>query len=425
MAWGGVGVENGPLPSIDFLGKKGLILMLAIAGVGAWADRPALVFLALVALCVALVAFLWSRYALRGLECHVKAPEQRAFPGETIRVEVAVENRKLLPLTWLRVRGALPRGLAPVADGPAWRLGPRTGFVEGVTGVGPFGRAWWTFDVRCRARGAHEVGPIEAASGDPFGLTAQRDIIPERVEILVYPRIVPLRRLGLTFADGIGAVQRARSLLEDPTRPAGLREYRPGDPPARVHWKTSARTDRLQVAVPETAAVQRVLLLLACDSFDYPWDRYRGEIFELTVTAVASIAWWACAQGWHVGLVSNGEQPGLIAPSAAPDQTVRILEALARQEPTSRPPFKLLERPEAHSRQAATYICAAGKSTKALTELLTGVRHAGHRTLLVYTGPEGTSPAVRGVTTHQLRVWDDLATTLEDERAAGQRGKRG
>ena len=51
----------------------------------------------------------------------------------------------------------------------------------------------------------------------------------------------------------------AGTSLEDPIRIAGARDYRPGDPLKRMHWKATARTGELQVRLvdPSTTALAR------------------------------------------------------------------------------------------------------------------------------------------------------------------------
>lgn len=405
-------VDSVPLPSLDLLGRTGAVVMLAVAGFGAWSDRPALVFIALAIVAVMLAAAAWERWALARITCQFELAEDRAFPGESLRVGLRVENRKPLPLSWLRARAAIPPGLTPPPPADRWRLGNRAGYLEGFSALGPFGEARWEFEVGCRARGVYQVGPVELYSGDLFGLVACREILRLTREIVVYPRIVPLRHLGLSFAEGVGGSTRARALLEDPSRPAGLRPYQPGDPPARVDWKATARTGTLHVTVLEPAAAQRIILLLAAETFDYPWDNYRAEIFELAVTALASIAWWACRQGWQVGLLTNGVQPASLPAAASPIQLNVILETLARQQPAKVPPIDLLDPRHGRTLQAATYLCAAGRGTDDLQAMLLRLRRAGHRIGLLYSGPDGTAPELPGVRLYQLRKWDDLGQTL-------------
>ena len=50
--------------------------------------------------------------------------------------------------------------------------------------------------------------------------------------LLVYPKVVPLERLGLPASSPFGDVPvRRQWLFEDPMRTVGVREYRPGDNP--------------------------------------------------------------------------------------------------------------------------------------------------------------------------------------------------
>ena len=75
---------------------------------------------------------------------------------------------------------------------------------------------------------------------DPFGL-AQRVITGDSVdEVLVLPRVLPVR---VTAAGGESATAHARAALvaAAETELDGLREHREGSPASRIHWPTVAR----------------------------------------------------------------------------------------------------------------------------------------------------------------------------------------
>src|SRR5205814_1197432 len=184
----------------------------------------------------------------------------------------------------------------------------------------------------CRSRGVYQVGPLELTSGDPFGFFTQRALLFERATVLVYPRVVPLRRLGFPLAAGLGASQRRRALQDDPSRAAGVRAYRPGDPLRRIHWKATARQGELQVR-----------------------------------------------------LLANSPQPARLPPASSPGQLGLALEALARVEPSSRLTVaQLLAEQPASGGRAATYVLAAGRTTVALRLALERLAAARRPMVLLY-----------------------------------------
>jgi uncharacterized protein (DUF58 family) len=93
----------------------------------------------------------------------------------------------------------------------------------------------------------------------------------------------------------------------------GVRDYRPGDPPRSVHWRSTARAGRLVVREFEEEIASKVSLVLAGADAGTPPD----SAFESLVSAAASIAIYALQTGHPVELTryeENGEQTSIDGP---------------------------------------------------------------------------------------------------------------
>jgi uncharacterized protein (DUF58 family) len=167
-------------------------------------------------------------------------------------------------------------------------------------------------------------------AGDPFGLGEREALQPAHLETIVYPRVVALRRLALPLRHPTLDLASRRGLVTDPTRTAWLRAYQPGDPPRLVHWPATARQGALQVRVPEPTTTLQASLVLDAASFDTVLALYRETLFELAVSALASIAIYLHQAGAPVGLFANARPSVTLPPSANPAQLEALLEALAR-----------------------------------------------------------------------------------------------
>lgn len=400
-----------PLASLGVGGRRGLLLLVGLGLLAAWIERPAAVFAIGAFLTLVGAGRAWASWSLRDLQAHHELLDARAFPGDTARLRLVAENGKLLPLSWVRARSAIPPALTPTGARLSWPGLDRGGYLQGLASLAPRGSAAWEFELPCRARGVHEIGPIELTSGDPFGFFARRTVQAEHCELVVYPRLVPLRRLGFALSAGLGSALQRRALEEDPSRTAGVRDYRPGDPLRRIHWKASARQGTLQVRIREPAAAPALLLALAAESFDFPWTRYREDMFELAASALASVAWRAIDDGWQVGLLASGASEAKLLPAAAPDQAAQIFEALARARPTAGRSIGALLAQHAASARRATVALAIGRAGPDLLQHLAQLQAARQPLVLLYAEePAGLTAPLRG---YRLRQWDDLATTLE------------
>jgi uncharacterized protein (DUF58 family) len=106
-----------------------------------------------------------------------------------------------------------------------------------------------------------------------------------------------------------------------------LREFRPGDDPRDIHWRTSARRGRCFVRQFEGNTGRLVVLALDdAQAKESPLGRDPEAPFEAAVSLAASAALVLLRQGFQVGLVTSS---AFLAPSAGNTHASRILRHLA------------------------------------------------------------------------------------------------
>ena len=93
--------------------KRGLPILLLLLILGIALKEPFLVTLATAILVIIGFAWWWKERSLRGVSYKRFFHYTRGFPGEIIDLKVEVENRKLLPISWLRVQDDWERGVGP------------------------------------------------------------------------------------------------------------------------------------------------------------------------------------------------------------------------------------------------------------------------------------------------------------------------
>lgn len=275
---------------------------------------------------VSLVSYLMTWSALDGLETERHLTRRDADLGEDLIVTVAVRNSKPLPTLWLIAEDLVPDGLKAV------------GTVARATLLMPFASARLRYRINCARRGYYRVGPVLYETGDFFGLNRRFATGQKPQYLTVYPRIVPLARYEIPTNRPIGETVVKRRLTEDPTRLAGVREYRRGDPLRRIHWKASARTGKLHSRVYEYSTLIGANLVL--DFGRAAWEGDDPDRAELAVTCVASIVAHLVDRKQQVGFITNGGDASDIMPenyqSVAAATRQRIHQLLARRERTDR-----------------------------------------------------------------------------------------
>lgn len=168
------------------------------------------------------------------------------------------------------------------------------------------------YELELSSRGVHTVGPPSLTLRGPLGLL-ERDVdAGATAEVTVYPRRYSVDResaLARFFADELEAERQEFDRL---------REYRPGDPLRRIHWKSSAKHD--DFLVTEFAPSERD------ETVTIVGTAPRGEVDEMARVA-ATVAEVAFEDGYSVELATPA---GHVPPGQGTDHRESILRLLAR-----------------------------------------------------------------------------------------------
>jgi uncharacterized protein (DUF58 family) len=253
-----------------------------------------------------LIAFL----CMREVDARLKPPEE-IYAGEETRIDFIVsKGRSLLPGRSLGFsfrplpanEGANHPYVSQLEQGEARRVAGNYHF---------------------KRRGRFKIDGVDARCNYPFGLVSLGKHFPQPLEFLIYPKIFPLQEIVERHAEGV--------LLRDSRRRGhgggllNVRPFLPGDDYRRLHWKASAKLERM------------MLKEFALEEGDAIWLHFNPlprsqtvkgdeEIFELGVATAASIAY----HGRNLGLRLLFSAPGLRLTPADPGDHVRaFLDYLA------------------------------------------------------------------------------------------------
>lgn len=154
-------------------------------------------------------------------------------------------------------------------------------------------------------RGVFQGGEVMLTTGSPFAMARSRKskdvpgditVVPSWVELRSFPILepasYPFERLHERARMGAGEEY------------LGVRDYRPGDPPRAVHWRSSARAGHLIVREYQEEAASRVAIVIAgADTGTAP-----DSAMERLISGVASVARYAISTGHPVDLCSTGPE---------------------------------------------------------------------------------------------------------------------
>lgn len=352
---------------------------------------------------ISLLADWWNRRALQGVVFQRKLDYTRGYPGESLDLQVEVENRKFLPIPWLRIQDNVPLAVAPQDE----TLLQTTHMAEIGALTSLFSLRWYERDRRkysllLRKRGVYQLGPPRLESGDIFGFFEQVEDDGPRDYVTVLPQSVPFQTLRLPTGDPFGHQRTRRRLYEDPNQPMGVREYLPEDDFRRIHWPATAHAGNLQVKVYQPVSARVMVICLNVLTLPHYWEGTDPELLEYLVQVTATLVERGLQGGYQVGLASNGSlshagQPFRVPPGRSPAQLAHLLTALASVTPFvigSFDHFLLAEAPRLP--YGATLVIVTALTDPAIMESILRLKKRGRRIFLLSFARQAP-PSIPGV----------------------------
>ncbi|HVN55345.1 MAG TPA: DUF58 domain-containing protein [Anaerolineaceae bacterium] len=355
-----------------------------------------------------LVGSWWSRYTLRQIQFRRSLPN-RAFLGDTIPIHLELYNPGRLPTLWVLIHDSLPLDL----------IAPN--FFQQVTLLGPRDREVFDYHVNARKRGYYQVGPLYLESGDLFGLVKENHRQGPTDELIVYPLIIPLSRIGLPTNSPFGTLRFHQPIFEDPTRVIGKREYLRGDSLRHVDWKSTAASGQMLVKKFEPSIALEACIFLDLNQQAYDF-RHHFDQTELAIVAAASIANWVIQKKQSIGLSTNGLDPlragsipGLIPPHKGQGHLMDCLDLLARiQAAVTRPILEKIRSESPLLAWGATVLVITGQlGSDLFDELLQAQRRGLSVSVLLAGSAPGLDESRKkashyGIQVHQVAFQGDL-----------------
>lgn len=238
-------------------------------------------------------------------------------PDDEVRIEVTVTNEGDT-LYDLRIIDGVPDGLT-VVDGPA----------RHATALRPGDAATFAYTVRA-SRGDHEWGRTTAIARDPMGAQELETTFIAETTLRCVPNFegmadLPLRGLTTPYSGRV------------PTDIGGsgvefyaVREYRRGDPQARVDWNRAARTGELATLELREERAATVVFVVDTRSPAYaaPSPDAEGAV-ERSIEATAGLAEALLSNGDQVGATAFSPLDSWLAPSSGTAHRAELRQLLA------------------------------------------------------------------------------------------------
>lgn len=332
-----------------------LLVWLLITAFAYQTGRDLFFRLSYLLLAVLVLSFFWGAYAVLTFEFQRRLITPHAYVGRLAEERFLVHNTGRFPKIWIEVRDE--------SELPNHRASRVLNSLRAHT--------HWTWSVRtpCRQRGRFRLGPVTISTGDPFGIFIfHRRILDSIESIVIYPATIDLPNFSPPVGALSGGDAMQRRTHHITTNVAGTREYVPGDSFNRIHWRSSARAERLIVKEFELDPTSDVWIFLDMerDVQSAPWwlkdsktkqveesdvtdlsslwfgehtVRLEASTEEYCVAIAASVAKYYLNHQRAVGFVAYGHQREIVQPDRGERQLTRLLEALAVLRADGRTPF--------------------------------------------------------------------------------------
>lgn len=307
-------------------------------------------------------AYLVTRTGLLDLEAGYALSQLHAHVGEQLRATYTLRNVGRWPKLWLEVHN--PSTLPVPLPGRALSLGPRE-------------ERSWVARVPLTRRGHFRIDALSIRTGDPFGFFEASATVGRGAAVVVYPRIEPLTGWRLPAATLEGTRGNRERTLQTTPLVTSVRPYLPGDGYNRIHWKSSARHQALQVKEFEVEQAADAWIFLDLERGPQAGQGDDSTV-EVGVRIAASIAFKALAENRAVGLTISGHRLTILPADRGPRQYRKIMELLAAAEGDGSTSFgEVLLRTTSRVRRGMAVIALTPSPDPSWIRPLAGLRQRG------------------------------------------------
>lgn len=263
------------------LPREGLVylVIMAVLFIGALIGHSNMLMLVFAMMAGPWILNGWTTFSmLKRTTAQRKAPP-RAMVGQPFSVEMVLENRSRWVPAWLMVvRDQIQNDRERLEAGVLFTRVPHRD------------RRSAHYQLLLSSRGRYTLGPIQVLTRFPLGLIERGLIFDSAEEILIHPRIGHLtprwKRERSTATELVQQTRPRMGVFHDEYH--RIREYRAGDNPRAIHWRTSARRGELMVREFQQNREQNLHLVLDLWAPPNPTEAQRQRV-ELAASFAATV----------------------------------------------------------------------------------------------------------------------------------------
>lgn len=305
--------------------KKRLILLLVLLAPAALMAGGKFPYMFLyLSVLIFLIPYVLLRRSLSQLSGEVLLSDNRREVGQILEIQYSIMNSDTGRFPYLE--------LADLTDD--FSLLPMT---KEIISIRPGENVLIKREMKCTRRGKYYLGALKVKTGDPFGFFQLEKSLTAGETLIVYPRLRMYPGISLSPHQLPGEGLLKNAVYENYSRISDLREWRDGDSIRRIHWKQTARQDKLIVKNYEHKGDTVVSIFI--DMYGHNYRNDRSHLLEdLAIEAASSFVYTSLMESLPVSVYCDMAEKSPIRGKDFRDLT-SIMDQLVTLEPKSREKF--------------------------------------------------------------------------------------
>ena len=300
----------------------------------------------------------YERFWDEDLDVRAKFLTPEIPEGEEGRLQIAIENRKKLPLAMLMVKFQTDRSLE--FEKNKGSVTTDQFYHNDIFQVGSGEQVVRTLRFYGKKRGYYKINNIDLTASDLFFSTHFHASFQPDESLYVLPMPLASREFQFILQELNGELLTKRNLYEDPFELRGIREYQPYDDMRSINWKATAKTGQFMVNQRNYTAPKTVRIYMNLEDYNI---LKKPDSVEDCIRIGAGLVKNLLDQGIKVSFYCNSPDvqtgdPMMCSAQKGSNQLSAILRSLARLDTQKEAlPFEKLFRKKILNDQENSYTC--------------------------------------------------------------------
>lgn len=248
---------------------------------------------------VKVVSLLILKHNVKNFNYYFYIRNKEIVVGDLVEFSYDLVNNSLIPISYIEIQLELSKDLLH-----------ETGFDSEYYYFKGSQMLNCKHEVKCIRRGHYQIGRMHGRLRDPLAMFEVDKYFDRSIDLLVFPKIYRIENMKISPFDIFGSIKMLSPVYEDYTNIKDIRDYRNGDNFKHIHWKLSAKKDKLQTKEFQLNANQKIQLIINGDSNSYINDK-NNSIEETIVSIAASITKYSLDNSIEINLGSNNSKNNL------------------------------------------------------------------------------------------------------------------